>query len=175
MFENAEYADKVWTRWRREYLTSLTPWVTKGRGGQQPQVGDVVLVGEPVPRGLWPLARVLEIIRGRDGQVVAAKVKIRKTVSRRQISQLYLIERALTKEPTEEECPAADPAATRKLEETHTLPSSAVARERLEEVHAPPHQKRISSVRAPEPQGTGACYTRSGRLSRPVTRFNMSD
>ena len=42
-----------------------------------PSDGEVVLVGGAEPRGRWPLARVLELIRGPDGGCRAAFVEIR--------------------------------------------------------------------------------------------------
>ena len=63
-------ADHLWNRWRREYLQTLIhrrKWQTEARNLQ---VDDVVLIVESdAPRGLWPLARVTEVLPGPDGRV----------------------------------------------------------------------------------------------------------
>ena len=47
------------TRWKHEYLTSLTEFYRpNGRGGQQMKVGDVVLVHDDGPRINWKMAVV---------------------------------------------------------------------------------------------------------------------
>ena len=65
-----------WTRWRREYLPTLTvrhKWMTDGRNIQ---TGDLVLVAEDnVPRGLWTMGRVIRTIPGADGRVRAAEIR----------------------------------------------------------------------------------------------------
>ena len=68
--------DHFWQRWRREYLPSLTvrhKWKTEGR---EIKAGDLVLLVEDnLPRGVWPLGRVIRTIPGADGRVRAAEVK----------------------------------------------------------------------------------------------------
>ena len=81
-WKQAQYlADVFWRRWTREYLPTLLErkkWDAKKRNLR---VGDVVLIAdENYPRGAWPLARVVEVIAGRDGLVRSAKVKTTSTV-----------------------------------------------------------------------------------------------
>lgn len=57
-----------------------------------PSDGEVVLVGGAEPRGRWPLARVLELIRGPDGGCRAAFVEIRGVRTRRPIAKLFQLE-----------------------------------------------------------------------------------
>ena len=61
-----------WKRWRHEYLTDLRENHHYSRGSLKATpitVGDVVLVHEEgLPRGFWKLAKVEEVITGRDGQ-----------------------------------------------------------------------------------------------------------
>ena len=63
-------ANEFWNRWKREYIQSLQvrqKWVKNRRNVR---VGDIVLLRDPnLPRNLWKLARVLEAIPGKDGQV----------------------------------------------------------------------------------------------------------
>ena len=66
-------------RWRREYLTDLRKCHRSKHEGQLSavSVGDVVIVHkENVKRGLWKIGKVDEVIRGRDGMVRGAKVRV---------------------------------------------------------------------------------------------------
>ena len=63
--------NRLWRRWRAEYLLELRE-SHRRHGGRPdavpPSVGDIVLVeDEDRPRGLWKLARVGSLITGRDG------------------------------------------------------------------------------------------------------------
>ena len=63
-------ADHVWSRWKKEYVHTLIHRRKWQKDNRNLQVGDVVLMVEPaVPRGLWPLARVTEVLPGPDGRV----------------------------------------------------------------------------------------------------------
>ena len=71
--------DHFWNRWRREYLTDLREY-HKGKYEAQLRtvsVGDVVIVYEEnVKPGFWKIGKVEEVIRGRDGVVRGAKVRV---------------------------------------------------------------------------------------------------
>ena len=77
-------AEQFWTRWRREYLQSLQPrqkWVEMQRDLCE---GDVVLMrDESQHRNDWPLGRVAEVIRSKDGRVRKAKVEVIKDRERK--------------------------------------------------------------------------------------------
>ena len=83
MSERFQYLSKVmthfWNRWKCEYLTDLREYQ---RGKHESQlrtvsVRDVVIVhGENVKRGLRKIGKVDEAIRGRDGMVRGAKVRV---------------------------------------------------------------------------------------------------
>lgn len=72
-----------WKRWRTEYLSNLreihahiSKRLPSGEGSQI-SVGEMVIVkDEHLPRGLWKLGLVQEIMMGRDGQTRAAVVKV---------------------------------------------------------------------------------------------------
>ena len=58
----------VWRRWMREYLPMLIPRSKWLKVYEDLQVGDVVLVSQAdLPRGHWPLGRILKVHAGKDG------------------------------------------------------------------------------------------------------------
>ncbi|XP_074641173.1 uncharacterized protein LOC141898925 [Tubulanus polymorphus] len=67
-------ADHVWQRWLSEYLPSLTvrgKWFTENRNVRK---GDLVLLVEKdVPRGYWPLGRIVDVYSGADSRVRTVK------------------------------------------------------------------------------------------------------
>ena len=74
-----------WNRWRSEYLAELREShyhsTRKTSDEKHPglSVGEVVIVhDEHLPRGLWKLGRIQETLKGRDGQIRGAKVRMAK-------------------------------------------------------------------------------------------------
>ena len=72
-----------WKRWRSEYLSclrevhALASRKQKNNTNSPVSVGEVVIVrDEQLPRGLWKLGIVQEVLKGRDGLVRAAIIKI---------------------------------------------------------------------------------------------------
>ena len=67
-------------QWQREYLLSLRErTINKSRGQQTQQikVGDIVVLKEDcTSRCMWKLAKVLELLKGRDEMIRAAKVQL---------------------------------------------------------------------------------------------------
>ena len=57
---------------RERYQTSLKK--VRPSSEQSPQIGDVVLIKENLPRGSWKLAKILDLILGSDGLIGSAKV-----------------------------------------------------------------------------------------------------
>ena len=65
-----------WTRWKRDYLTSLREFHRKsGCKSQSTKIGDVVVVHDDQPRLMWKLAVVEDLIIGNDGLVQAAHIR----------------------------------------------------------------------------------------------------
>ena len=63
-------------RWRHEYLTSLRDYhKTSGNNKQCVKTGDVVVVYDDVPRTIWRMAVVEDLIVGGDGLVRAATIR----------------------------------------------------------------------------------------------------
>ena len=79
----------VWRRWMKEYLPTLIPrskWL-KVQGDLQ--VGDIVLVCQSdLPRGHWPLGRILEVYAGKDGHNRVAQVQLAEKTLMRPIHKL---------------------------------------------------------------------------------------
>ena len=72
-----------WKRWRKEYLSGLREahaYVARkhsDHGNPHVTVGDIVIVSDDsLPRGQWKLGIVQELLKGKDGMVRAATVKI---------------------------------------------------------------------------------------------------
>ena len=86
-------SDIFWKRWLKEYLPTLQvrqKWCNPRRCFA---VNDLVLVmDEGVHRGKWPLARVVQVHRGRDGYVRSARVRTNTSTLVRPISKLCFLE-----------------------------------------------------------------------------------
>ena len=86
-------ADVFWRRWIHEYLPSLQTRQKWQQPNRNVQKGDVVLVvDEKVPRGQWPLGRIIDVIEGRDGLVRSCMVKFRNTSLIKPITKLCPLE-----------------------------------------------------------------------------------
>lgn len=91
-----------WSRWRTEYLLELREahrFYPHQKGiDSRICVGDVVLVhDENLPRGLWRLGRVEQLMVGTDGNVRGAAVRVvskgqNVTIVNRPIQRLYPLE-----------------------------------------------------------------------------------
>ena len=85
-------ADVFWKRWMREYVPLLQErqkWHVRRRDLKP---GDVVMtLDEKLPRGTWPLGRVMEVIKSSDGQVRSVKVKTESSVYHRPVNKLCVL------------------------------------------------------------------------------------
>ena len=101
--------DKFWRRWKSEYLLELRESHRYNSGNSTERsisVGDIVVVhNDDKPRGFWRLARVEDLITGRDGQVRGAVLRVHSknnhstTTLRRPIQRLYPLEVRATQKP----------------------------------------------------------------------------
>ena len=85
--------------WKNDYLLSLRERTqtslkhSKKQSPNLPQVGDVVLIKEDLPRGRWKIGRIQELVKGKDQLIQSAKVLISpKRFLHRPLSLLYPIE-----------------------------------------------------------------------------------
>jgi hypothetical protein len=92
--------EHFWKRWRSEYLwTQLREHHKPGKKHSlEVQVGDVVLIEEDnVKRLNWPIAVIESLLRGNDGNVRAATVRMfnkagKIATTRRAVQRLYPVE-----------------------------------------------------------------------------------
>ena len=88
-----ELIRRVWSRWMREYLTSIGSQQNRFRPTENIKVGDMVLVIEPdVTRRHWKLGRIEAVYRGRDGLVRVVDLQTGGVVKQRPISKLPPLE-----------------------------------------------------------------------------------
>ena len=75
-----ETSNQFWSMWKNEYLLSLrerTQLFLKGpcnKSATVPEVGDVVLIKENLPRGRWKVGHISELIPSSDNQIRSAKI-----------------------------------------------------------------------------------------------------
>ncbi|XP_060555752.1 uncharacterized protein LOC132716484 [Ruditapes philippinarum] len=93
-WRQAQYlADIFWKRWIREYIPTLQSRQKWLRPQRDIREGDIVLVAqENIPRGQWPLGRVVSINVGRDGHTRSCVVKTSMSQFIRPITKLCLLE-----------------------------------------------------------------------------------
>ncbi|XP_045026644.1 uncharacterized protein LOC123470452 [Daphnia magna] len=74
-FHAQQIVDRLWSRWLREYLPTLTTRNKWTRSRNNLEVNDMVLMVDPKsPRGHWPIYRVARVLPGSDGVVRAAEI-----------------------------------------------------------------------------------------------------
>ena len=94
-----KHVDRFWKIWKNEYLISLRERMqiklreARKRSKQPPEIGDVVLIKDDLPRGNWRIGKNTELMTSFDEQVRAAKVVLAtKRVISRPLNLLYPIE-----------------------------------------------------------------------------------
>lgn len=76
-----QLANHFWRRWVREYMPTLTRRTKWFKDVKPIEVGDVVIVvDENEPRNSWPKGRILEVFKGKDGQVRRALIQTQNKV-----------------------------------------------------------------------------------------------
>ncbi|XP_011702560.1 PREDICTED: uncharacterized protein LOC105458737 [Wasmannia auropunctata] len=84
--------DHFWDRWSREYLHSLTHRPKWCREKSAFKVGRLCLVRhESTPPTRWPLARIIRVHQGEDGQIRVVDVRTPTTVLTRPVVKLVLL------------------------------------------------------------------------------------
>ena len=88
-----ELIKHFWGRWLREWIPGLnrrTKWPIRQK---ELKVGDAVLVLKPdVPRGQWPVGRIVEVFPGADNLVRVVSVKAEGKMFTRPITKVCPLE-----------------------------------------------------------------------------------
>ena len=85
-------AERFWIRWRREYLPLLQKRQKWNIRQKNLGPGDIVLmIDEALPRGQWPLAKVVDAVKDRRGLVRQVLVRRGTSVLRRPVCKLVRI------------------------------------------------------------------------------------
>ena len=90
----------MWNEWSKGYLLSLReilPLVHKGPQSQvrrQTEVSEIVILRDNgLPCRAWKLAKVVELIKGKDSQICSVKIELFiKTILERAVNYLYPLE-----------------------------------------------------------------------------------
>ncbi|GFX41311.1 DUF5641 domain-containing protein [Trichonephila clavipes] len=79
-------------RFRNEYLSQLIQKHNE-KASRDPQIGEVVLVGDDNKKRLfWALAKIIELIPGRDGKIRTVRLKTQHGKMLRPIQRIYPLE-----------------------------------------------------------------------------------
>ena len=79
-----------WRRWRADYLPKLTERCKWQKRHANFRIGDLVFLHDrDVPKGVWPLGRIIDIHPGKDGKVRVVEVKTAKGTYTRPITKLF--------------------------------------------------------------------------------------
>lgn len=93
-FQQAQYLASVfWRRWLREYLPTLQErqrWTSTRRNLKDRDL--VLVVDDTLPRGQWPLGRVVETRPDRSGHVRSVKVQCGTVIKERPITKVCFLE-----------------------------------------------------------------------------------
>ena len=94
-----QHLNSLWKVWKDDYLLNLRERrQTHVKGpriheAEEPKVGSIVLSKEDLPRGVWKMAKITELISSNDGKIRAAKVLLPiKKVLNRPLNLLYPLE-----------------------------------------------------------------------------------
>jgi len=110
------HLQQFWKLWYDDYLLNMrerTQRFLKGPRIQSqmfPQLGDIVLIKENLPRGTWKIAKIIQLNQSSDSHYRSAQLRLpNKKIFTRAVAHLYPLECA---EPNVENPSAMDDAAT---------------------------------------------------------------
>ena len=93
------HLNNFWKIWKDDYLLSLRERPQRklkeprSQSPFSPNVGDVILIKDDLPRGMWRIGRIHELVSSRDGQIRSAKVSLpTNRIIGRPLNQLYPVE-----------------------------------------------------------------------------------
>ena len=90
--------NRFWDRWKNEFLVNLREYqkIKYPNKQQIVNVQDTVIVREgKMPRSAWKVGIAQEVVKGMDGNIRGAVVRVpgTKSLIKRPVNRLYLIER----------------------------------------------------------------------------------
>ncbi len=83
--------DMYWSRFIKECLSKLQKLPKWVKTRENPEVGDVVIVLEEKFRGVWPLGRIVDTWKNRDGLVRSVDVDFNGRVLKRDIQKIVIL------------------------------------------------------------------------------------
>ena len=129
-----------WKVWRDEYLLSLgeqTQSVLTSRQIQShltPDVDDIVLIKEGIPRGCWRVGTVVSLVFSLDGCVRSAKVALSSgRVIARPLNLLFLVEVSKNMAESRENC-EQQPSVSSKHESSNLRKMRTAAKQAKEKI-----------------------------------------
>ena len=94
-----KHLDNFWRIWREDYLLNLRERSQRNLKESRTQsplsanVGDVILLKDDLPRGMWRMGRIHELVTSRDGQTRSAKIQLpNNKIVGRPLNLLYPVE-----------------------------------------------------------------------------------
>ena len=130
-----EFKNKLWRRWRKEYLVALRERhnMTHKRSKFQPKPGDVALIQtESKNRGTWPLGIIEETYPGKDNVIRGVRLKTPNGTLERAVQLLFPLELSCDVVP---EVPILNPDAV-EFETRPRRDAAPAAKLRIEQIEA---------------------------------------
>ena len=81
-------------RWKTEYITARREYKNKnGKKAQKLSEGELVLLEETLPRGMWKMGRISKLLPGKDGLTRAVALRtVNGTITIRPFARLIRLE-----------------------------------------------------------------------------------
>lgn len=87
-----EMLEHFWKRWEAEYLTTLQERKKWRREKENVKVGQLVLLkDENLPPASWKMARIKELLPGKDGLVRNVVIETSKTILKRPVQKICIL------------------------------------------------------------------------------------
>ena len=150
-------AESLRQRFRSEYLGALKQMSTNDKVNYDLKLNDIVLIEtENVKRLNWPLARVIALIPGVDGEVRVVRLQTATGELTRPVKRVFPLEVQMLE----------NNVTTRKenLTEVNKI---------LQESFKKRAKRVTKTVEVKVPEQTEITVTRSGRVSKPPERLNL--
>ncbi|GFS92139.1 integrase catalytic domain-containing protein [Trichonephila clavipes] len=92
LFRYYRYLSDLRQRFRKEYLSELIQKQNDNRV-REPRIGEMVLIGNDNKKRLsWPIAKIIELIPGRDGEIRTVRLKTQHGTVIRPVQRIFPLE-----------------------------------------------------------------------------------